>query len=677
MFNPMRSIQKLRDKQAIRRARLVFDRGDWRGVALSLAPLAARPAPRPEGVILLVRAYRQMQEFQAAMQCLEPALSTKPDHTGLLFQKASLLLEMGEAKDALALCHAKLAALGKHAGYARLLAACEDGAKLQAVLGTTKLMAEINTLEHENKWPKVADILWPIWQAKHPFDIPPLYTKLATGLRHAYRFDDAHQVIRSGLETLSHTFDLEVALGELLMAERKWDAAAAQWQKTIEQAPDTPVPGLYIRLADAYLNAGERNDAERVIVNGLRQHPGQPSLIKKQVHVAFGSKAWAHTLELIDTLPAELKAEASIQKVMAEARFELATPIAEDAYELMDAGDKEAARARFAKALDTAGLKTSAQAWLDAFDALSGITTPGAVPTIQHAPALQKIMVAGTGWSGSGALYDFFREFEGVTPVHGEFRHIEHSDGLHGIKRKRAFEPHAQAFFAKIALGLAAYDDKGGYIPVQSARWCAGNDSATYAEAVGNVLRAYGSFVEGGRQSPAPLQAATNALVDAVIEAILGCTPEHGKTFLLDNVIHCQNVALSDYLENFHYFAVFRDPRAQFAANMAENPNFHRDVPRFIKSYRDYRQKFERDQKNTQLKGGEITVVQFEEFVLSDDYRMALAGRLNIGAHISRHKYFDPQVSGRNVRLHKAYADQDAIRQIEAALPEFLWETDH
>ncbi len=676
MFNPLRSIKTLRDKQLIRRARVMFEQGERAAVVKLIGSLAAKTSPRPDAVTLVVRALRQMQDHTAASRYLAPALIAWPNHTGLLFQQASLLLEMGDAQAALDLCHTKEAALSKHAGYSRLLAACENGAKLQAVLGTTSLMAEINDLENSGKWPKVADILWPIWQTKHPFDIPTLYSKLATGLRHAFRFKDAHEVIRGGLETLADTHELEVALGELLMAERKWARAAKQWRKAIELAPNNPVPGLYIRLADAYLNGGESALAKSTIEEGLGQHPGQVSLLKKQVYVAFNSKAWAQALEQAETLPPEFKGEPAIQTLMAEARFELASPTAEQAYDLIGTGQPDEAKAKFAEALDTSGLNASKAEWTEAFSALCNLSAPhtDAEPLRQYSPALQKIMVAGTGWSGSGALYDFFREFEAVEPVHGEFRHIEHSEGLHGIKRKRPLVPHATAFFAKIASGLATYDNKSGYIPVQSARWCALKDQPTYAAATATFLRAYGAFVHHDRKDPSSLHAATNALIDAVIGAIMGRKPEHEKTFLLDNVIHCQNVALSEYLENFHYFAVFRDPRAQFAANMAENPNFHGDVQRFIKSYRDYRLKFERQRGTTSLRGGEITVVQFEEFVLSEDYRMALAGLLNIGPHLLKHKYFDPDVSGRNVRLHDAYADKAALRQIEEALPEFLWE---
>lgn len=675
MFNPIKSFRSLREKQLIRRARVLFQHGDWVSVVNLIGPVATQARHPPGAVTMVVRALRQMQDHTAANRYLAPALATWPNHTGLLFQQASLLLEMGDAQAALDLCLTKKGILSRHAGHSRLISACEKGAKLQSVLGTTNLMAEIRELERSGKWPKVADILWPIWREKHPFDIPTLYSKLATGLRHAFRYNDAHRVIESGFETLTDTHELEIALGELLMAERKWPQAAKQWNKAIKNAPDTPLPGLYIRLADAYLNGNKKTLAEGAVEEGLRQHPDHASLLKKQVCIAFNSNAWKQALDRAHALPTELKSDAGIQNLMAEARFEIASPVAEQAYEVLAAGDTEGAKEKFAKAVDLSGLAASKPVWLEAFSALCDLSTAdtGTEPPKQHPAALRKIMVAGTGWSGSGALYDFFREFEAVEPVHGEFRHIEHGDGLHGIDRKRALLPHATAFFAKIASGLATYDDKGGYIPVQSARWCSLKDQPAYAAATARFLRAYGAFTRQDRQNPCDLRAATNALIDAVIGAILGRVPEGEKTFLLDNVIHCQNVSLSKYLERFHYFAVFRDPRAQFAANAAENPNFHGEVSRFVKSYRDYRMKFEDNRSKTTLKNGEITVVQFEEFVLSEEYRMALADRLNIGPHLLKHKYFDPDVSGRNVRLHEAYADKAAIRQIEEALPEFLW----
>ena len=70
-----------------------------------------------------------------------------------------------------------------------------------------------------------------------------------------------------------------------------------------------------------------------------------------------------------------------------------------------------------------------------------------------------------------------------------------------------------------------------------------------------------------------------------------------------------------------------------------------------------------------------VEIVQFEKFVLSEQYRQALAERLGIRTdQHKRHSYFKPWESARNVLLHEEYPNQNEIEFIRQELSEYCYE---
>lgn len=147
---------------------------------------------------------------------------------------------------------------------------------------------------------------------------------------------------------------------------------------------------------------------------------------------------------------------------------------------------------------------------------------------------------------------------------------------------------------------------------------------------------------------------------------------------LLNNCIKIGKIRLVDCLKNTKLFCTFRDPRSNFVSIKRENVAYLDDASMFIKSRRDnyseYHSLVSEYQEKTQNTSNQVFKVQFEEFVLSETYRQELAQRagLDLSTH-EPHQHFKPWESKKNVYLHQTYENQEEIRAIEQAFPEYCF----
>ena len=70
-----------------------------------------------------------------------------------------------------------------------------------------------------------------------------------------------------------------------------------------------------------------------------------------------------------------------------------------------------------------------------------------------------------------------------------------------------------------------------------------------------------------------------------------------------------------------------------------------------------------------------IHSIQFEEFVLNEEYRNSIAE--NIGLDLVNHRgniFFDPKTSEKNICIYKKYKNQKIIEKIGTELSEYCWD---
>lgn len=144
---------------------------------------------------------------------------------------------------------------------------------------------------------------------------------------------------------------------------------------------------------------------------------------------------------------------------------------------------------------------------------------------------------------------------------------------------------------------------------------------------------------------------------------------------ILDNLASI-TVPEPEILEN--YFGIYkivssvRDPRDLFvnARLIPGNDWVPKDPYLFVKWYKWYYDKYK------SVKNDNVLLIRFEDFVFDyDRISRKIINFLGLEEvdHINKFKYFNPEISCKNVGLYKDYEDKNAIKIIEDQLFDLLW----
>jgi len=344
-------------------------------------------------------------------------------------------------------------------------------------------------------------------------------------------------------------------------------------------------------------------------------------------------------------------------------------------------GEDNAARDSFSLALELAGAPAAAlPEWIASLETASriGIAAPYARHVSEPPPApMRKIVVSGMYWSGSGALYDYFREFEEIVPIEGELRLWKEGDFCLNALAATVGEParfrHTlYDFISKALSGVAPISDWKDVLASRCAL------SAMRADRDGRYARACRRFAEEAMVAAcsSPPDHAGFACAAARFSDSLARTwskdaePEGGSSIaLLDNVVHLGAIGAIRLLGDTVALCSFRDPRSNFVARYRENPRFHRDAGRYIEYYRSTRESFERTLSYSPEISSMVRRVSFERFILFEKYRDGIASSCGLDPQRRRRgKFFRPDASRRNIANYEGFPDKEAIRRIEREL---------
>lgn len=326
--------------------------------------------------------------------------------------------------------------------------------------------------------------------------------------------------------------------------------------------------------------------------------------------------------------------------------------------------------------------------WMESYRILRLAVEVGVEPSIapgSDVDDFKVLMVSGMGWSGSGAVFDYFQEFSNVHPIKGESPYIENSIGGVGAiygelgSRDGLIEKIAYFFF-QLCLGFVEVKTGLELISLTYARKkSVFGDTYGHAETVRKATCLLASVLCESSEEKRELiffdfaRFVLNALV-------IGDHVKNDKVVLLDNVIKIPNIAYSQFFNNLHVFCTFRDPRSNFVALVREDRKFSATVDQYIESRKRalpsaYKKVERRLEECGDSSGGKVTQVQFEEFVMSEKVREELArvAGLDISQQ-NRYSKFRPWESARNVMLHQEHTKRDEITKIEEALGEYCFE---
>ena len=460
-----------------------------------------------------------------------------------------------------------------------------------------------------------------------------IFARLIEALRHEKRPDEAARVCRQGLEHYPQFKKLHLKLGEVLYAAGRFEEAMASFE-------------AYGRMVDDQAGGG----------------------------VAY--------VQRLTTLHKKLKLpKAKVKASWERAAGELSQQ-ANDCRVALKSGDYPRARTMLAALLAEYEFDSdeTRDIWLSAFDVAFGPEpAPGGVDDDDRAIIGRKLMVSGMGWSGSGAILDYFCENAEVNAILREYRHIEGDAGVKylraDIKSKTDFKAAFADFFFLILLGLgnSLTGDKDASL---SKFLSLGEHGRLYARRALIICAKVRQGLEAEKSSAELLRPISNETLDAICMGHLGAPK---KTVLFDNVVHAYSLDAVPAIDHLSMFCAFRDPRSNYVARIRESKRFAKTIKAYVQNYRKIRQKIDAllEQVEADLLADDTTTtrvhtVQFEEFVLSRACRQDLAR--NAGLDMSQHDeytLFQPWVSHRNVFLHDTYEKQDEIDYIARELPEY------
>lgn len=323
-------------------------------------------------------------------------------------------------------------------------------------------------------------------------------------------------------------------------------------------------------------------------------------------------------------------------------------------------------------------LLTIAQMRTPSFDRHS--TAPGGAPQRAAAP---KLFVCGIGWSGSGALYDALLEFEGLhamplTPIDqfvnactdDEMTFVQGPGGLGWIWRNARDDGRVEQ---SELLELLRFHVIGGGAFGHSEHKCAKNARhllATFGSRYSSVFR---RMIEAVARLPAnaPVTELRNILAETTeaLTTLLGRCGE-SDCAVFNNAVFGQNVDMLEIFDNFKAAVVVRDPLDQYADRRAQDIKHWMTPDRFVHFYREVRLGSARGRaKLAAAKAGDTREIEFERFVRDDAYRRETLDWLLEGVRVERtHRRFDPQISVKNIGIHRRLLTDDERAVLEKRL---------
>lgn len=350
----------------------------------------------------------------------------------------------------------------------------------------------------------------------------------------------------------------------------------------------------------------------------------------------------------------------------------------------LSAGNFESARGFF---LTGANLVFKSQKeidlWMQSFDVIALALDNKSLPDIyiEH-KSVKKIIVSGKGWSGSGAVFDYFTEFGNVADVKGESQLIENQFGLRNIiaksSEKTIFTSAVLDFFFYCVLGYATMRGPESFKSFRQAREIIGSEmSLHYAMEVCGVSHLIAACLVC---DPCLFQRKLKQLVNHVIDRlVVGTVADESEFVLLDNAIHISALDIVEWIDNLSIFCTLRDPRSNYVALLREFPGFDKSCKEYIAQEINLFPRLitiieTQMKKSSETAHRKVFKVQFEEFVLSESYRQSLA--LAVGLDLSgqkTHSRFKPWASVRNIMLHEEHDKPHDIKLIELALSEYCF----
>ena len=533
-----------------------------------------------------------------------------------------------------------------------------------------------------------------------------------------------------------HNYQTEqtVASIEDAIVQEKWQEAIKKCQRAfIAFKEQTPLE-VFVFMSMACRNQGTLHAAARIIDQAQKNFPDHPAISMEQKELSGAAQGWKTTEHYLRILQKTFISQgkkitrarmdclndASHQSLIANMTanaFESEDPEALQAYHrvMHDAVDREdilatqaykmllrekfsQAHALFSSLLDMLAFPPSVKEnWIAAFGELINLTAclrhdcknqsrvdASILLNSQKSSNLRKVISSGMGWSGSGAVTAYLREFHDVDYVHTS--ELCHLDGPYSISKLLDFHGSTQeyinfmiSFFAFTLFGFGASEDSDGRYDLERSKLKTRKllHHIPYIQGVTMFIK-YAGLMLGNSKSidSKKIKIAANIILDAIC---LSCSSSSSSTVLLDNVLHIQDLKIADLLDDTWVVCVYRDPRSNYVALVEEDWKRGRTIhdkgaSAYCNFYSRTRKKAELALDSLGYNRNKVQSVQFERFVAFESYRNELALSLGLNPQKrDKYRYFKPHESINNIDNYIRYRNQAEIELIESLLPVYLY----
>ena len=324
--------------------------------------------------------------------------------------------------------------------------------------------------------------------------------------------------------------------------------------------------------------------------------------------------------------------------------------------------------------------------------------------------SVQYIGVVGYGWSGSSAVVDLLKEYEGNWVSEVEFRILTDSHGMMDLEHALLEKWDAQ----NVDIAIQDFLDFAKFLNQNEGKFSRGmcydklfggkfmKATEKFVEEIADYTyesywwmydyrKSYGkwivqkilnkiipqNYVETmyfSDISRDEFYLAVKRYMKNLIEIV--SHGKNGRNIILDQAIHPQHVLKAfDYFDNVKVIIVDRDPRDSYCdilelkKLLGRDIAFTHDVSKYVKWHKKYRE-------NNNIEHENILRIQFEDLIFSyEETVKKITDFIGDEAmmHVEQFKHFDPMVSRKNIGKYKTFPYQDEIRILEKELAEYLY----
>ena len=242
---------------------------------------------------------------------------------------------------------------------------------------------------------------------------------------------------------------------------------------------------------------------------------------------------------------------------------------------LLSSGDISGARKQFLETLRFAGIPDTAKDnWCLAFDSFLPTSDSGSDLTVcsQSDPGVSKLVVSGMYWSGSGAIYDYLREFDQVAAVPGELRLWKEGDFCLNSLAARlpdvdGYQLALQRFLTIALLGTGPVHNWQEEMAAEYGLRAARSDvDGRYAQVCRNYFQTVCGNGSGFSISDSLFTESSIQLTDGLARIWGGSDKDY---VLFDNIVHLGSIEAVRFLGDATVFCAIRDPRSNFEIGRA------------------------------------------------------------------------------------------------------------